>query len=146
MTNLIRWDPVREMVNMRDTMDSIFDDFFRKSPVEYKGLGVFDLDMFQTNDKVYIKACLPGVKVDDVKINMTDNVLTISGEAKEESEEKDLQYHIRERRFGAFSRSIELPTHVVAENAVAEFSDGILTLTLPKAEEVKPKTITVKAK
>lgn len=146
MSNIIRWDPMREMLNMREAMDSVFDDFFRKGPVEYKGMGVFDLDMFQTADKIFIKACLPGVKNDDIKINMTDNILTISGETKEESEEKDMQYHIRERRFGSFTRSIELPTRVIAEKATAEFADGVLTLTLPKAEEVKPKTITVKAK
>lgn len=146
MSNIIRWDPMREMLNMREAMDSVFDDFFRKSPVEYKGMGVFDLDMYQTADKIFIKACLPGAKTDDIKINMTDNILTISGETKEEKEEKDMQYHIRERRFGSFTRSIELPTRVLAEKATAEFSDGILTLSLPKAEEVKPKTITVKAK
>ena len=131
---------------MREAMDSVFDDFFKKSPSEYKGFGVFNLDMFQTTDKIFVKASLPGVKVGDIKINISDNTLTISGETKEESEEKDMQYHIRERKFGSFSRSIELPARIISDKALAEFSDGILTLTLPKAEEVKPKMITVKAK
>jgi HSP20 family protein len=93
-----------------------------------------------------IKASLPGIKADDVQINVTGDVLTIKGEVKEKSETKEKDYHIREQRWGAFERSVMLPTSIVPDKAKAEFEDGVLTITLPKAEEVKPKVITVKAK
>jgi HSP20 family protein len=93
-----------------------------------------------------VKATLPGVKADDIKISVTGDVLTIRGEVKHEEEVKNAAYHLRERSYGSFSRSIPLPTSVVADRAHAEFEDGVLTLRLPKAEEVRPKTIAVKAK
>ena len=102
--------------------------------------------MFQTDDEVVIKASLPGMKSDDIKISISGEILTMQGEMQAESEEKNSTYHFRERKWGNFSRSINLPTPVVADKAQAEFEAGVLTLTLPKAEEVKPKTISVKAK
>jgi HSP20 family protein len=102
--------------------------------------------MYQTDDEVVVKASLPGFKVDEVQINVTGDVLTLRGEMKQEEEKKERAWHIREHRWGSFERSIALPTEVTADKAVADFENGILTITLPKAEEVKPKTITVKAK
>jgi HSP20 family protein len=102
--------------------------------------------MYQTDNDVVVKAALPGFKADDVQINVTGEVLTIRGEMKYEEEQKEKAWHIREHRWGSFERSIALPTDVVSEKAQADFDNGILTITLPKAEEVKPKTITVKAK
>jgi len=102
--------------------------------------------MFQTDDNIVVKASVPGIKPDDLNISISGDVLTIRGEIKEDEEIKNSNVHIRERRFGSFSRSIALPTHVVPDKAEADFKDGVLCLTLPKAEEVKPKTITVKAK
>jgi HSP20 family protein len=102
--------------------------------------------MYQTNDEVVVKAAVPGLKADDVQINVTGDTLFIKGEAKQEEEKKDKTYHIREQRWGSFERSVMLPTNVIADKAKAEFENGILTITLPKAEEVKPKTIPVKAK
>jgi HSP20 family protein len=102
--------------------------------------------MYQTDDEVVVKAALPGFKADDVQINVTGEVLTIRGELKHEEEQKEKAWHIREQRWGSFERSVALPTDVVADKANADFANGILTITLPKAEEVKPKTITVKAK
>ena len=81
-----------------------------------------------------------------MQINVTGDVLTLKGEARQEEERKESSWHIREQRFGSFERSIVLPTDVKSDQAEAEFENGILTITLPKAEEVKPKTITVKAK
>jgi HSP20 family protein len=77
---------------------------------------------------------------------VTGDVLTIRGEAQQEEEKKDHAWHIREHHFGSFERSVALPVNVVSDRATAEFEDGVLTITLPKAEEVKPKTITIKAK
>jgi len=146
MANLIRWDPVREMVGMRDEMDRVFNDFFSRSPVSYEGYGTINLDMMQTDDEVIIKASIPGIKPDDLNISVTGDTLTIRGEIKSEEETKKADYHMREIRYGSFARSVLLPSQVLADKARAEFENGILKLTLPKAEEVKPKTITVKAK
>ncbi|MBO9367401.1 MAG: Hsp20/alpha crystallin family protein [Chloroflexi bacterium] len=146
MTNLIRWEPFREMLTLREMMDRMIDEVFeRPFGVTFAGQ-VPAIDMYQTDNEVVVKAALPGVKADDVQISVTGDVLTIKGEIKQEEEQKGRSYHIREHRWGAFERSIILPTAVVADKARAEFENGILTITLPKAEEVRPKTITVKAK
>ena len=146
MANIVRWDPVMEMAGMRDQMDRIFEDFFSRSPISYEGYGAIDLDMMQTDDDVIVKASIPGVKADDINISITGDTLTIRGEVKSEEEVKDANYHLHEIKRGSFARSVLLPSQVVSGKAKAEFEDGILTLTLPKAEEVKPKTITIKAK
>ncbi len=146
MANLTRWDPVREMAGMRDEMDRFFDDFFSRSPANYEGYGAIHLDMMQTDDDVVIKASIPGVKPEDIDISIAGDHLTIRGETKTEEETKKADYHMREIRYGSFARSVLLPSQVVADKAKAEFENGILKLVLPKAEEVKPKTITVKAK
>ena len=146
MANLTRWNPVREMVGMRDEMDRIFDDFFSRSPIEYEGYGSINLDMMQTEDDVVIKASIPGVKAEDINISVSGDTLTIRGEMKSEEKVEKVDYHLHEIRQGAFARSVLLPCPVVADKAKADFENGILKLTLPKAEEIKPKTITVKAK
>jgi HSP20 family protein len=146
MTDLIRWDPVREIASMRDSMDRVFEDFFSHSPANFEGYGSIDINMIQTDDAVIIKANIPGIKPEDINISITGETLTIRGETKEEEELKDANYHIREMKYGSFARSILLPSRVVSEKGNAEFKDGILKLTLPKAEEVKPKLITIKAK
>ncbi len=146
MANLIRWDPIREMMGMRNQMDQVFEDFFSRSPVSYDGYGVVNLDMIQTADEVIVKASVPGIKPDDLNIAVTGDTLTIRGEVKSEEEKKDANYHMREIKYGSFARSVLLPCAVVADKAQAEFENGMLRLVLPKAEEVKPKTITVKAK
>ena len=146
MANLIRWDPVREMVSMRDSMDRVFEDFFSRSPAAAEGYGTIDINMVQTDDAVVIKASIPGIEPDDINISITGDTLTIRGETKEDEEFNNSEYHIREMRFGSFARSILLPSRIVSDKASAEFENGVLKLTLPKAEEVKPKTITIKAK
>lgn len=153
MSNLTRWEPVREMMTLREAMDRLFDDAFTR-PINLRDGGWSSpaVDMYQTDDEVVVKAALPGFKADEVQINVTGDVLTLRGETKQEQEKtsssqgKDKAWHIREHRWGSFERSIALPTEVTADKAVADFENGILTITLPKAEEVKPKTITVKAK
>ena len=144
---LTRWEPIRDVVSLRDAMDRLFEQSF---------LGPFDgglfspsalaVDMSETAEEVVVKATLPGTKPDDLRITLSGDVLRISGETKSETEKKEATYHLRERRFGKFSRTITLPAPVVAEEVKAEFEDGVVTLTLPKAEEVRPKTIKVKAK
>ena len=148
MSNLIRWEPAREMMSLRDAMDRLFDDAFTH-PLSIRdgwSSSVPAIDMFQTDDDVVIRAALPGIKSEEVQINVTGEMLTLKGEVKQDQEMEEKSWHIREQRYGSFERSVALPTAVVADKAKADFENGILTVTLPKAEEVKPKTITVKAK
>jgi len=146
MSNLTRWEPMREMMSLRDAMDRLFDDAFTR-PISVSGVsGMPAIDMYQTNDDVVVKANLPGLKSEDVDITVTGETLTLRGEFKQEDVQKETNYHIREQRYGTFERSILLPTDVKAEKATADFENGILTITMPIAEEVKPKSITIKAK
>jgi HSP20 family protein len=147
MSNLTRWEPVREMMTLREAMDRLFDDAFtRPLGLREGGWSTPAVDMYQTDDEVVVKAALPGFKADEVQINITGDVLTLRGETRHEEEKKEKAWHIREQRWGSFERSVALPTAVVSDRADADFENGILTIKLPKAEEVKPKTITVKAK
>jgi HSP20 family protein len=146
MSNLIRWEPAREMMSLRDAMDRLFDDAITRPLSLRDGWSAPAIDMFQTDDEIVVKAALPGIKADEVQINITGEVLTLKGEVKQSQEMEEKAWHIREQRFGSFERSIALPTDVVADKAQADFENGILTITLPKAGEVKPKSITVKAK
>jgi HSP20 family protein len=146
MSNLIRWEPVREMMTLREAMDQLFNDAFTR-PVSMSGGSVIPaIDVYQNNDAVVVKAALPGLKADDVQISVSADVLTLRGEFKREDEQKDTTYHIREQRYGSFERSIMLPSDVQTDKSKADFENGILTITLPKAESVKPKTISIKAK
>lgn len=147
MGRITRWEPFREMRRMHDMLDSMMDRAMVDTPFSMTAFsGVIPLDVFETPDEVIVKATTPGFKPDDIEISITGDTLSIRGEIDESSEDEGRQYFIRERRYGSFSRSIKLPTMVDSEKANAEFENGILTLTLPKVEEVKPKTITVKAK
>ena len=146
MSNITRWEPFREMMSLRDLMDRLMDEPFTRSGASSALRSGPAVDMLQTDDEVVVKASLPGVKPEDINISITGDVLTIRGDLSEEKSTKEPTYHIRERRYGSFSRTIPLPTVVVADKAQADFENGILVLTLPKAEELKPKTITVKAK
>ena len=145
MTNLTRWEPFREARRMHDLLDRVMDRSM-VDPLWSSGVAVLPLDMYQTDDEIVVKASAPGMTAEDIEISITGETLSIQGELKADIEQEGVRYHIRERRLESFSRSISLPTLVEAEKAKAEFENGILTLTLPKVEEVKPKTITVKAK
>ena len=147
MNKIMRFEPMREMVTLREAMDRLFDDVFMSpSTLTGRGWQAPAVDMYQTDDEIIVKAALPGIKAEEVQISVTGEVLTLKGEVKQEEETKEKAYHIREQRWGAFERTIMLPTDVVADQAKADFEDGVLTISLPKAEEVRPKTITVKAK
>ena len=149
MANLVRWDPFRDMVTLREAMDKLFEESFVRprgwvAPTE--GVAALALDVFEGNNDVTVQASIPGVKPEDIDISITGDVLTIQGQMREDKEEKQGSYHIRERRYGAFQRSITLPTLVKPDKAAAVFENGVLTLTLPKCEEVKPRSIKIKAK
>jgi HSP20 family protein len=146
MSNLIRFEPMREMITLREAMDRLFNDAFTPSVGSAAGWQVPAVDLYQTDDEVVVKAALPGLKADDVQISITGEMLTLKGEFRQADEKQEKAYHLREQRYGVFERTFALPTEVTADRAKAEFENGILTITLPKAEEVKPKMITVKAK
>ena len=147
MSNLIRWEPAREMMTLRDAMDRLFDDAFtRPLRLNDGNWSIPAVDMYQTDNEIVVKAAIPGVKADDVQINVTGEVLTIKAEVKEKEEVKEKAYHLREQRWGSFERTIAMLTDVIADKAKAEFENGELIITLPKAEEVRPKTIAIKTK
>ena len=147
--SLMRRDPFREMVTLRDAMDRLFDESVLRPWWSQEGeqQGVFvPMDLRETDDQFVVSAPLPGLKPEDVDITISGNTLTIKGEFREESEDEDGQVRYRERRYGAFQRSMTLPEGVDATKAEAEFENGLLKLQLPKAEEVKPRQIEIKAK
>jgi len=148
MADLIRWEPFREMTSLRDAMDRLFEDSFVRPSRFFTdgGRGQLPIDMYQTSNEVVVKATLPGFKPDEVDISVTGDTLNIKAEHKEEQEVKDEDYFYRERRYGSFMRSVSIPVQVKSDKAEAVFENGVLTLTLPKAEEIKPKQIKVKAK
>jgi len=140
---LTRWDPFRDMLSMRRAMDRWFD---RTLEPSWSETPVWDLalDVVENKDEFLVKASLPGINPDDLEITFTENVLTIKGETKEDKEIKEEQYHLRERRQGVFSRSISLPNRVKSDAIEASYDSGVLTLKLPKVEEVKAKRIAIK--
>jgi len=144
-----RWQPFSELMSLREAMDRLFEDSFVRP---YRGLTARGevaapaLDIYQTPSEVVVKASLPGVKSEDVSIDITGDSLTIKGESKAEQEIKKEDYLYQERRYGAFSRCVALPSGLKTDKAEATLEDGILTITIPKAEEVKPKKISVKSK
>ena len=146
MSNLTRWEPVREMMTLREAMDRLFDDAFTRPIFSNGGSTSPAIDLYQTDDEVVVKAALPGFGPDDVQISATNDALTLRGQFQLENGHKEATYHIREHRYGSFERSIALPIDVQSDKAQAEFQNGMLTITLPKAEAVKPKTISIKSK
>jgi HSP20 family protein len=128
-------------------MNNLFDSFFSGWPEPRRGLleGEWapSVDVAETNGDITVTAELPGVKQEEVEISITDDVLTLKGEKKEEKEVKEKNYHRIERSYGSFQRSIGLPTGVQADKAKATYKDGILSITVPKVEEAKPKQIKI---
>ena len=145
---LVRWDPLREMVTLREAMDRLLAESFVRPDSAFPLLGAEGpaVDMYQGKDEIVVKAAIPGVKPEDIEIQVTGDILSIKGELKEEEKIEEGNYLRKERHFGQFIREFTLPTQVSADKAKAEFEHGVLTLRLPKAEAVKPKSITVKAK
>jgi HSP20 family protein len=149
MTNLVRWEPFRDLVSLREAMDRLFEESFVRPQTDWPApieAGALAVDMYETEDAVVVKSAIPGVKPEDIDISLTGDTLTIKGETKTEKEVKEENYVRREMRYGSFVRTLPVPAPVVADKAEADFENGVLTLTLPKAEEVKPKAIQIKAK
>jgi len=134
--------PFGELERMRRQMDRLFEDAM--TPHRLPQAGVFPLiNLTEDKDKYYIRAELPGVKADELDIQVTGNNLAISGERKIAAEDKDARYHRREREAGTFSRMIGLPGDIDADKVDAKLKNGILTVVVSKSEIAKPKQITV---
>jgi HSP20 family protein len=144
---LVRWDPFRELESMSDRLNRVF----ARPTLSTSGreaLTVADwmptVDISETDSAYLIKAELPEVKKEDVKVTVENGVLTLQGERRQEKEEKGKKYHRVERSYGSFARSFTLPESVDEGAVKAEYKDGMLSLHLPKTEKVKPKSIDVK--
>jgi HSP20 family protein len=153
--SLVRWNPTRELTTwpsglfgLQREMNNMFDSFFRGSQDDDVAFAAWSpaVDIAEHDNDYVVKVELPGVNKDEVKITLESNILSIRGEKKQEKETKKENYHRVERSYGSFQRSFTLPTTVKNENIEAQYKDGILTVTLPKAEEAKPKQIEVKVK
>lgn len=149
--SVMRWGPMKELEDMRRDMDRLFEEFFtparrrRAWPAAKTEPGVVvpNIDIFDRNNEVVIRAELPGVSKEDLDISLTKEALVLKGEVKREEEVKEANYYLSERSYGAFSRTIPLPVEVDSERAKASFKNGVLELVIPKKEEAKPKEIKI---
>lgn len=143
---LSRRDPFRDMFEMRRTMDRLLENTFSGSDEFQQTFGIdVPMDVSETDDAYMVKASLPGIKPENIDITYSGNSLTVRGETQTEQEREGERYHVRERRFGSFARTITLPTSINTNAIDANYQDGILTLRLPKAEESKPKRIQIQS-
>lgn len=145
--SIVRWEPFSDVLSLREAMDRLFEESVVRPGSRILapyGASELALDMYETDDYVVVTAALPGVKPEDVEITITGDVLQIKGESKSETKDEKATYLRQERRYGAFSRTIALAAPIQAEKADAKFKDGVLTLTIPKADAAKPKSIKVK--
>jgi len=145
--NIVRWEPFGEMVSLRNALDRIFEDSFVKWDRALDGDAATPaVDIFETGEKLGVRASLPGIKPEDVDISITPEGVVIKGETMEEKETKEKNYVRRERHYGSFARTIALPQGLKIDKAEATMENGVLTLEIPKAEEEKPRTVKLKAK
>jgi HSP20 family protein len=147
MMNLVRWNPWSEMSTLQNRINSLFNEPFFRSGSEDDQLSLGSwypaVDMFENDDKIVIKAELPGVDKKDISVEVKDRVLTLCGERNYDHEVKEENYYRRERACGKFKRAFNLPADVDPDKIKADFKDGVLKVELPKPEAQKPKRITV---
>jgi len=145
--DLVKWEPFREVSRLRREMDRLWEDFFGPGP---RGLRPWTeewtpaVDVSETAEQVTVKTELPGIDPKEIDISLVGDLLTIKGEKKSEREEKKENYHLVERSYGSFSRSVRLPAAVDNDKIEAKYDKGVLTISCPKKEPVKPKAITIK--
>jgi len=145
--SIVRWEPMRELSSLQAEMNRLFNTVF-ETPSTGGGDGglrrwVPAMDLVETTEHFVLRADLPGMSEGDVKIEIEDGVLTVSGERKAEEETAQEGYYRIERSFGSFSRSLTLPKGVNTDNVVANFDRGVLEVRIPKPEQVKPKRISI---
>ncbi|MGH2618501.1 MAG: Hsp20/alpha crystallin family protein [Thermomicrobiales bacterium] len=147
--SITRWDPWGDIVSLREAMNNLLEESFVRPRPGIAGPGMASslaLDVREMPDSFVVTASVPGVPPSDIDITVLGDTLRIRGHRKEETEEtgEGGRWLLRERRFGAFERTVSLPTLVNSEAATADFRDGVLTIVLPKADQAKPRSIPVK--
>lgn len=146
MSTMTRWDPFRELTTLRDEMNRLFS---RAVPEAGRGGQASTwspaVDVFDTADAIVLKAELPGLKPEEVEVEVDDDVLSIRGERTFREEVEEGRYHRIERAYGAFARTMALPAGVKAGEITASFTDGVLEVRVPKAEQATPRKITISA-
>ena len=151
---LVKWNPARELLNVEREFNKLFNTFNSRFGFDDSSMNE-DLenavwspltDISENKDQYILKMDLPGVSKENLKLNFHDGELIISGERKQEKEDKDSKYHRIERTYGRYYRSFTLPQTIQADKINAEFKDGQLTITVPKSEEAKPKELEIKVK
>jgi len=142
---IIRWDPYRDVVTLRERMNRLFDDAFSSREQGDLTAGTWSpsVDIHEKDKELVLTAEIPGVKEEDVDVEIEDNVLTLRGKKEFEKETKEDDYHRIERSYGSFYRSFTLPTNVDQDKIEANFDDGLLRITMPKKPELKPKKVNV---
>lgn len=138
---LTRWEPFTELGELRTRFDRMLDDWMDGGERVWTPA----IDVVRTDNEMTVRADIPGYKPEEVKIEVDDDILTVSGEHMEQEEHKDEEYVRRERRYGSFTRSMRLPEHVDAKKIKAMTHDGIVEVTIPLTAESKKQTITINA-
>ena len=145
---IVRWTPLRELSTMQERMNKLFEEAMNPPGRSEEGFAVASwapaVDIYETDKEIIMKAELPGMQEKDIQIKVEDNILVVAGERQMEKEVKEENYHRIERSYGSFSRSFTLPQTVDRDQIKAAYKDGVLKVTLPKKEEVKPKKVEIK--
>ncbi len=145
---IIRWDPFRDLVTMREKMNRMFEDAVAARGEEkdmIQGSWAPAIDIYETENELILSAEVPGIDEKDIEIRIEEGTLTLKGERKFEEEARQENYHRIERAYGSFSRSFSLPPYIDQENVHAEHADGVLKIHMPKKPESKPKTVRIVA-
>jgi HSP20 family protein len=146
---VVKWDPFRDLISIQDRMNKLFEQTLSRSRAE-EGIAATTwtpaVDIYETPETIVMKAELPGLTRDDLDIQIRDNTLTLRGERRFAKDVQEENYLRIERAYGSFQRSFTLPTSIQQENVRAVFKDGVLELTLPKAEGAKPKKIAIEVR
>jgi HSP20 family protein len=142
---LVRWDPYQELVAMSNRLNRTFNDSYAPRTEDSFGAWAPPVDIFERQDHLVIRAEVPGVQKEDMDVRIENGVLTLHGERKQDPEVKEENAHRTERIYGSFARSFSLPTTVDASKVSATYKDGVLEVTVPKAEAAKPKMVEIRA-
>lgn len=143
---IIRWDPFRDIVTLREKMNRLFEDAFTGRGEDKELISSMwtpAVDIFENENELVLTAEIPGIEEKDVEIKIEDNTLTLKGERKFEKETKEENYHRIERSYGSFYRAFTLPHSVDAEKVQAEHENGVLRISMPKRQELKPRTVRI---
>ncbi len=144
MSRMNCWDPVRDMLTLRQAVDRVLDELFtRGSETRGTGAWLLPMDAYITDDAIVIRADVPGIAADELEISLEGETLTVRGEIKRDASD-NRKYVLLERPTGRFERTLTISTPIEHDKVEATFKDGVLTLTMPKAETVKPRQISVK--